>query len=176
MSETQHDMQQYVSFTLGDEIFAVDVAKAREILGYVPVTRVPQTPDFMLGVINLRGSVVPVVDLRLKFGMPVAERTVDTCVIVIEIAIEGDTTVVGILVDAVQEVLDLGADQIEPPPRLGTKLKVEFIKGMGKVNDEFLIILDIDRIFSVDEFALVQQIGDDTETSSAGADVAADQD
>ena len=175
MIESKHEMQQFVSFTLGDEVFAVDVAKAREILGYVPVTRVPQTPDFMLGVINLRGSVVPVVDLRLKFGMPTAERTVDTCVIVIEIAIEGDTTTVGILVDSVQEVLDLATDQIEPPPRLGTKLKVEFIKGMGKVNDDFLIILDIDRIFSVDEFALVQQVGDDVSVNAAGEDVASEQ-
>lgn len=157
MTEEQTNSEQYVTFTLGTEGFAVDVAKAREILDSIQITNVPQTPEFMLGVINLRGNVVPVVDLRLKFGMPAIEHTVDTCIIVMEIDVEGESTVVGALVDAVREVLELNASQIEPPPRLGTKLKTEFIKGMGKVGDDFLIILDINRIFTSDEIAVVQQ-------------------
>lgn len=167
MTDTQTGLYQYVTFTLGEEGFAVDVAKAREILDFAQITSVPQTPDFMLGVINLRGNVVPVVDLRLKFGMPTLERTVDTCIIVMEIDVEGETTVVGAMVDAVREVLELDASQIEPPPRLGTKLKTEFIKGMGKVGDDFLIILDIDRIFTSDEITVVQQVGDSDESLQA---------
>lgn len=161
MNDTQQfELQQYVTFMLGDELFGVDVAKAREILGFVPVTNVPQTPEFMLGVINLRGSVVPVIDLRLKFGMPSAERTVDTCIIVIEVMLEGETAIIGALADSVREVLELSPDQIEPAPRLGARLNVEFLQGMGKVNDEFLMILNIDRVFSTDEIDLVQQVGD----------------
>jgi purine-binding chemotaxis protein CheW len=125
----------------------VDVAKVREILDFTAITKVPQTPDFMRGVINLRGSVVPVVDMRLKFGMSQTEKTVNTCVIVMEIALGGETTVVGSLADSVQEVLELEPDQIEPSPRIGTKLHTEFIKGMGKHSEQFIIILDIDKVF-----------------------------
>lgn len=148
---------QYLSFRLGEEMFAVEVTKAQEVLDYPNVTRVPQTPPFMLGVTNLRGSVVPVIDLRLKFGMSRAERTRETCVIVMEVSVDGETAVIGTLVDAVLEVLDLDGTQIEPPPRIGTKLKTEFIQGMGSRDDSFLILLDIDRIFSADEIALVQR-------------------
>jgi len=142
---------QYLSFKLGEEIFAVDVAKVREILDVIAITKVPQTPDFMRGVINLRGSVVPVMDMRLKFGMPPTERTVNTCIIVMEVTEEGETMVLGVLADSVQEVLDMEPDQIEPAPRIGTRLRSDYIKGMGKHSDRFIIILDIDRICSVGE-------------------------
>ncbi len=132
---------QYLTFKLDEEVFAVDVAKVREILDFTTITKVPQTPEFMRGVINLRGSVVPVVDMRLKFGMSQTEKTVNTCVIVMEIALGGETTIVGSLADSVQEVLELEPEQIEPAPRIGTKLRTEFIKGMGKHNDLFIIIL-----------------------------------
>lgn len=145
--------QQFLTFQLAAESFAVDVVQVREILDVVAITRVPQMPDYMLGVINLRGSVVPVIDLRLKFGLPSAERTRDNCVIVLEVDLGGEVTVVGAMADAVQEVLELPADAIEPPPRLGMKLKSEFIRGMGKRDEQFLIILDINRIFSSDELA-----------------------
>jgi purine-binding chemotaxis protein CheW len=144
-------LQQYLTFCLGDEIFAVDVAQVREILDQIQITRVPQMPEFMLGVINLRGSVVPVVDLRRKFGMASVAANRDNCIVVMEVDFGGELTVVGALADAVQEVLDLGADQIEPPPRLGTKLKTEFIHGMGKKGEQFVILLNIDKIFSSDE-------------------------
>ncbi len=146
---------QYLSFKLGEEIFAVDVAKVREILDVTAITKVPQTPDFMRGVINLRGSVVPVMDMRLKFGMPPTERTVNTCIIVMEVTQDGETTVLGSLADSVQEVLDLEPDQIEAAPRIGTRLRSDFIKGMGKQNERFIIILDIDRIFNAGELEVI---------------------
>ncbi len=138
---------QYLTFKLDEEVFAVDVAKVREILDFTTVTKVPQTPDFMRGVINLRGSVVPVVDMRLKFGLSQTGKTVNTCVIVMEINLGGETVVVGSLADSVQEVLELESEQIEPAPRIGTKLRTDFISGMGKHNEQFIIILDIDKVF-----------------------------
>jgi len=159
MSDAEVQAQtQYLTFRLGEETFAVDVTKAREVLDYVPPTRVPQTSKFMLGVINLRGSVVPVIDMRQKLGLAPAERTRDTCIVVLEIALDGETIVVGALADSVREVLELGAEQIEPPPRIGTKLNADLIRGMGKREEEFLILLNIDRVFSTDEIALVQGV------------------
>ena len=139
---------QYLTFKLGEEIFALDVAEVREILDFTSVTKVPRTPAFMRGVINLRGSVVPVMDLRLKFGMSATEQTVNSCIIVVEMTMEGDTVVIGVLADAVQEVIDMEPEQIEPAPRIGTKLNMDFILGMGKHNGTFMMILDIDKIFS----------------------------
>jgi purine-binding chemotaxis protein CheW len=150
---------QYLSFNLDDEVFALDISKVREVLEYTTVTKVPQTPAFMQGVINLRGSVVPVIDMRLKFGMSVTEKTINTCVIIVEINLDGHTTVLGAMADSVQEVFELEADQIEPAPEIGTRLNTEFIKGMGKRNDdEFIIILDIDKVFSSEEVAMVQEV------------------
>ena len=151
--------RQYVTFSLGDELFGVEVIRAREILSVTPVTKVPQTPDYLLGVITLRGQVVPVVDMRLKLGLPVSEETEDTCIIVVEVQVDGEPIIVGALADAVREVLEIRTDQIEPAPRLGTRLKTEFISGMGKVDEQFLILLNIDRVFSSDELAIVQDAG-----------------
>ncbi len=148
---------QYLTFKLGEEVYAVDISKVREVLDFTTVTKVPRTPDFMRGVINLRGSVVPVVDLRLKFGMQGTENTVNTCIIIMEVRVDSETTILGALADSVQEVIDLDTEHIEPAPRIGTKLKTEFITGMGKQNDRFIIILDIDKIFSTNELALVQE-------------------
>lgn len=146
---------QFLTFKLGDEVFALDITKVREVLDFTTVTKVPRTPEFMRGVLNLRGSVVPVVDLRLKFGMTRTESSVNTCVIIAEVAVDGDTTVLGCLADSVQEVLDLEPGSIAPAPRIGTKLRTEFIKGMGKRADRFIILLDIDQVFSVEEIAMV---------------------
>jgi purine-binding chemotaxis protein CheW len=153
---------QYLTFKLAEEVFALDISKVREVLDFTAITKVPRTPEFMRGVINLRGNVVPVVDMRLKFGMTKTEKTVNTCIIIVEISLDGDTTVLGALADAVQEVLDLEPDKIEPAPRIGTRLRTEFIKGMGKRDDQFIIILDIDKVFSVDELSLVQDAGQQT--------------
>jgi len=157
---------QYLTFKLGDEVFALDIAKVREVLDFTSVTKVPRTPEFMRGVINLRGSVVPVVDLRLKFGMSKTENGVNTCVIITEVTVDGDTTILGALSDSVQEVLDLEQGSIAPAPKIGTKLRTDFIKGMGKRDDRFIIILDIDKVFSADELALVQD-GKSAETVTA---------
>ena len=148
---------QYLTFKLSDEVFALDVAKVREILEITTITKVPQTPDFMRGVINLRGSVVPVIDMRLKFGMSATEQTVNTCIIVVEINMDGDIIVLGALADSVQEVVELEPGSIEAAPHIGTKLNTEFIKGMGKHDGSFIIILDIDKVFSSDEISLVSE-------------------
>ncbi len=150
---------QYLSFKLDNEIFALDIDKVREILDYTAITKVPRTPEFMLGVINLRGGVVPVVDLRLKFGMTETEKTVNTCIIITEIELDNEKAIIGALADSVDEVFDLEPDQIEPAPKIGTRLKTDFINGMGKKDDEFIIILDIDKVFSTDEISLVQNAG-----------------
>ncbi|MBF0454713.1 MAG: chemotaxis protein CheW [Magnetococcales bacterium] len=147
---------QYLTFLLDDEVFAVDISKIREVLEYTSVTKVPRTPRFMRGVINLRGSVVPVVDMRAKFQMPSTEKTVNTCIIILEVATEEGMTVMGALADSVQEVMELGPGQIEPPPKIGTRLRSDFLIGMGKHDGRFIMILDIDKIFSADELSQVQ--------------------
>jgi len=151
-----NQMNQYLTFKLQDEIFALDISTVREVLDFTTITKVPKTPDFMRGVINLRGSVVPVIDLRLKFGMTVTEKTVNTCVIIVEVKVDGEKVILGVLADSVQEVMDLENDKIEPAPRIGTHLKTDFIKGMGKHYDQFLMLLDIDKVFSSNEIAELQ--------------------
>ena len=149
---------QYLTFKLADEIFALDVAKVREILEITTITKVPRTPDFMCGVINLRGSVVPVIDMRLKFGMSATERTVNTCIIVVEVQMEDEVIVLGALADSVQEVVEMEPEQIEAAPHIGTQLNTDFIKGMGKHDGHFIMILDIDRVFTTEELSSVQQL------------------
>jgi len=150
---------QYLTFTLGEENFALEISKVREVLDYTTITRVPRMPDFLRGVINLRGNVVPVIDLRLKLGMNATEKNLDTCIVIAEIMIDGELTQVGALADSVKEVISLEAARISPPPRLGTKLKSKFIRGMGKLDEGFLIILDIDKVLSEDELAVVKDSG-----------------
>ena len=147
---------QYLTFTLADEVFAVDVARVREILEMPSITKVPQVPDFMRGVINLRGCVVPVIDLRLKFGMQETAQTVNTCIIVVEVAMNDENIVLGALADSVQEVIEMQPSQIEAAPHIGTHLNTDFLRGMGKHNDRFVMILDIDKVFSGAELASVQ--------------------
>lgn len=152
-------IRQYLTFQLGSEVFGIDVSNVREILEFNSATRVPKTPDFMRGVINLRGSVVPVLDMRLKFGLTETEKTVNTCVVVVEVSFDGENIVIGALVDSVQEVFEMDSSLIEPAPRIGTQLKTEFIKGMGKKDDSFIIILDIGKVFSLEELAGVVEAG-----------------
>jgi purine-binding chemotaxis protein CheW len=144
------EMRQYLTFKLADETFAVDVAKVREILEVTTITRMPRVPEYMCGVINLRGSVVPVIDLKQKLGMVATDRTVDTCIILVEVSQGGETVVLGALADSVQEVFELEPENIEPAPKIGVGLDTDFIQGMGKHNDQFMMILDIDRVF-IDE-------------------------
>ena len=150
------DTRQYLTFKLADEVFAIEVSKVREVLDFTTITKIPRTPDFMTGVINLRGNVVPVVDLRLCFEMSKTEKTVNTCIVVMEMLIEGESTVIGALADSVEEVIDLEPEQIQPAPRMGTQIRTEFIKGMGRRDAQFIMILDIDRVFSVEELSAVR--------------------
>ncbi len=149
------DTNQYLSFILDKEIFAIEISRVREVLEYSRVTKVPKSPDFLCGVINLRGRVVPVVDMRLKFGMTKTDQTIDTCIIIVEIKIDDELTVLGAMVDSVREVIELEMHEIEPPPRIGTHLDTSFINGMGKKNNEFIIILDINKVFSLSELTIV---------------------
>ena len=142
---------QYLTFTLDGEVFALEIARVREVLEYRGVSRVPRAPEFLRGVINLRGSVVPVVDLKTKFGMGRTEAGVDACIVIAEVEVDGEPMVLGALADAVQEVIELDEGQIEPPPRMGTRLRTDFIRGMGRRDDAFLILLDVDRVLSAGE-------------------------
>jgi purine-binding chemotaxis protein CheW len=151
---------QYLSFNLDEEEFALEISRVREVLDYTKITKVPQAFPFMKGVINLRGSVVPVIDLKEKFGIGISEKTVLSRIIICEINIDEDLTVIGALADSVHEVMEIEPENIEPAPKIGTRLNTEFLKGMGKRDDEFILILDIDKVFSVEELSLVHQTGD----------------
>lgn len=156
-------VSQYLTFKLGNEEYALDVADVREVLEQRlnHVTKIPRTPDYLRGVINVRGSVVPVVDMRLKFNMKETEETIDTCIIVIEVLLEGSrdgkTTILGVLADSVQEVVDLEPEQIEAAPEIGNQLKTEFITGIGKKDDKFIIILKINKILTSKELHQVNK-------------------
>lgn len=150
----------YLTYRLGHEIFAVDVSMVREILDFTPSTKIPGVPDFIRGIINVRGSVIPVVDMGLKFGLPQIEKTVDTCIVVMEITMDNEQVTIGALVDSVQEVFELEPSLIEPPPKMGTRMKTEFIKGIGKRNNELVIILDINKVFSSSELVVIKESGE----------------
>ncbi|GFM36027.1 chemotaxis protein CheW [Desulfovibrio psychrotolerans] len=150
-----NENNQYLTFSLAEEIFALDISSVREVLELASITRIPRTPPYMRGVINLRGHAVPVLELRRKFGMPPVSDTVNTCIIIVEVEMGGDTTIIGTLVDSVREVFEMGQDTIEAPPRMGTAIKSDFIRGMGRQGEHFVIILDVNRIFSAEELAEV---------------------
>jgi purine-binding chemotaxis protein CheW len=167
------EVSTYLTFSLGDETFALDVANVREVLDLIDLTKVPRTPDFMRGVINLRGSVVPVVDMRIKFGLPALDDTVDTCIIVTEVDLDGQATVIGALADSVREVFQISTDEIEPPPSIGMQMRSDFIRGMGKQGEEFIIILDVNRIFTSDELHNLT-IENENEVDGTGDEVITD--
>ncbi|WP_320056329.1 chemotaxis protein CheW [Desulfuromonas thiophila] len=157
MASGEKQTSQYLTFSLDHEIFALNIETVREVLDVSTLTRVPRMPAFMCGVINLRGSAVAVVDMRRKFSLPAADETVNTCIIICEVTIDGEGTVLGCLVDAVQEVLELDRQEIEPPPRMGTRLETGFIQGMGRRGEQFILLLDLDRVFSTDELLQLQR-------------------
>jgi purine-binding chemotaxis protein CheW len=157
------ETRQYLTFKLDEEVFAIDVAKVREVLDLSTIAKIPRTPDFMSGVINLRGSVVPVVDLRLCFEMSKTSKTVNTCIVVVEVLLDGESTIIGALADSVEEVIDLEPDQIQPAPRIGTHLRTDFIRGMGRRDTQFIMILDIDKVFSAEELGALRNESDKLE-------------
>jgi purine-binding chemotaxis protein CheW len=148
------ETESYLTFKLDEEVFAINVAKVLEILEIMPITKVPKSPPFMRGVINLRGNILPVVDTRTKFGMSEAIFTIDTCIIVLSIESGNETTLIGAIVDSVLKVIDLSADSIQPALSMGVIYKEEFITAMGKADKDFIMILNIDKVFSVDEVLL----------------------
>jgi purine-binding chemotaxis protein CheW len=147
----------YLTFTLAEEDYGIGILKIKEIIGMLPITSVPQTPDFVKGVINLRGKVIPVMDLRLRFGMMSMDYTERTCIIVVEIAGQTGTILVGIVVDAVSEVLNIKGDDIEKTPTFGTKLNTDYILGMAKMEGGVKILLDIDQVLSSDELSRLSE-------------------
>ncbi|MGO8695490.1 MAG: chemotaxis protein CheW [Rectinemataceae bacterium] len=149
------NVNQYLTFTLDNEQYAIGVGKVREVLEHTKITRLPRTAEFMKGIINLRGAGVPVIDLRLKFGLPETPITKDTSIIVMEVESQDGSVVVGALADAVHEVVEIDEPTIEKAPRFGTRLAAEFIRGVGKRDDGFVIILDIDRIFNAEEMTVL---------------------
>ncbi len=146
-------MNSYLSFKLGEEIFASDVSKVLNILEMVRITEVPQSPPYIKGVINLRGDVLPVVDTRIKFGLSAIEFTKHTCILVMDITLNGESIKIGALVDSVLEVMEISDSKLKPPPTIGDKYKTEFIASMIEFNDQFIMILDVDKVFTTDEIA-----------------------
>ena len=147
------DTHQYLTFNLGSEMFAVGILNVKEIIEYGNLTEIPMMPGFIRGVINLRGAVVPVVDLSCRFGHHASEVQRRTCIVIVEVTQEDAKHDIGIMVDAVSEVLEIGVKDIEPPPSFGAKIRADFIAGMGKVAGKFVILLDIQRVLSTDEMA-----------------------
>lgn len=153
------EVQQYLTFMLGGEVFAIGILHIKEIIEYGQLTGVPMMPEFIRGVINLRGSVVPVIDLASRFGGKPSAITRRSCIVILELEADADTQVIGVVVDAVNEVLEIAGADIEPPPSFGTRIRTDFIQGMGKVQERFVIILDVNNVLSVNELAMVRQAG-----------------
>lgn len=147
----------YLTFRLGDELFAINVFKAREVLDLSHITRVPTAPGYLRGVVNVRGNAIPVVDLRSKFGLPQSLDTLSTRIIVMELQVDGEPIVVGGLADAVHEVLELESHEINDPPSLGLRWRTDLILGMGRRDDRFTIILDIERVFSTEDLSVLAE-------------------
>lgn len=148
--------QKYLTFELGTEVYGLDILRVQEIIGIMPVTRVPQTPSFVRGVINLRGRVIPVIDLRVKFDTGNAEDTERTCIVVVQVS--GKTSsIMGVVVDEVSEVVDIASDQIEATPEFGAGIETDFVRGVGKIGDTVVMLLDIDKVLSASEIRILKK-------------------
>lgn len=154
VEQAQGEEGQYLTFTLGKEMFAIGILNIREILEYGMLTAVPMMPEFIRGVINLRGAVVPVVDLSARFGGKPSDITKRTCIVIIEVTTEDGQQDIGVVVDTVSEVLEIPDSEIEPAPAFGARIRTDFIAGMGKVEGKFVIILEVDRVLSTEELAM----------------------
>lgn len=148
----------YLTFSLANEEYGIEILKVREIIGIMDITAVPQMPRYLKGVINLRGKVIPVIDLRLKFDLPSAEYTDQTCIVVVDVG-----QLIGVIVDTVQEVLDIDASQIDPPPPLGASVDTSFVLGMGKVKDDVKILLDVDQVLDAQELRQLREAASEQE-------------
>lgn len=168
------EQNQYLTFKLSGEEFGIGILKVREIIEYTSPTQVPMVPEYIKGVINLRGNVVPVIDLKAKFNMPGSEATKRSCVVIVEVTMDGEEITMGILIDAVSEVLEISPRDISPAPSFGAKINVDFIQGMARVDREFIILLDIERILSTEEIAVMNQVIGSTQEK--GSDTIEDMD
>jgi purine-binding chemotaxis protein CheW len=158
------DIQTYLSFKLAEEVFAVSVHKVLSILELKPITKVPHAPEYMRGVINLRGNVLPIIDMRVKLGMEKVETTLNTCIIVLNVVIDNQEVMLGVLVDSVKDILQIDETTIEPSPTIGTYYKVEFLKGLWRdTSESFIMILNVDMIFSVEEILHLQGKADEAD-------------
>ena len=153
------DIQQYLTFLLSGEMYAVGILNVKEIIEYGQLTEIPMMPAFIRGVINLRGAVVPVIDLAARFGGAPSEQSRRTCIVIIELVTEDEHHDIGIVVDAVSEVLEVSSADIEPAPSFGARIRADFIAGMGKIGGKFVIMLDIKKVLSVDEIATLATVG-----------------
>ena len=164
-TEAAEGAAQFLTFLLGKEVFAMDIRTVREIIQVGPMTTVPLMPGFVRGVINLRGAVVPVIDLHARFGHAAAQIGKKTCIVIFDAVREGERVELGLLVDAVSEVIEIPAGQIEPPPSFGSAVRRDFIQGMGKLAERFVIILDPDKAFDINEMAQLCEAAQQTETA-----------
>ncbi|MDX9975986.1 MAG: chemotaxis protein CheW, partial [FCB group bacterium] len=153
----------YLTFQLGEEFFGIEILEVHEIIGLMPVTKVPRTPECVRGVLNLRGRIIPIVDLRLKFGMDSVADTERTCIIVVQVLQEGHSITMGILVDAVSEVVNVLESQIEPPPAFGTSVDTAFILGMGKIGQKVVLLLDVSAVLTGGETDAIARMSNQTE-------------
>lgn len=158
VSNISGNIAKYLTFTLADEAYGIGILKVKEIIGMMPITPVPRTPEFVKGVINLRGKIIPIIDLRTKFGMSSMEYTERTCIVVVETASGEATVLIGIVVDAVSEVLNVPGDQIEKTPQFGTRLDTDYILGMAKTDDGVKILLNIDKVLSQSELSGLEKV------------------
>lgn len=165
----ESSQSQYLTFFLGDEEYAIGILRVKEIIQYDVLTRVPRTPSWIRGVINLRGNVVPVVDLAVKFGLAETPVTKSTCIVIAEVDMEGEPLVMGVLADAVSQVIDLLPADVEPTPSFGTRVHVDYLLGMGKLGKKFVLILDIDKVLSTEELTAAAVV-----ETSASEDVEAE--
>lgn len=154
---SEDESRQYLTFKLDSETFAFEINSVREVVQTSWTTKVPNTPEYMRGVINLRGSLVPVIDLKDKFQVGQTSETVDTCIVIVDVDVEGERVILGSLADSVEKVIEISPDDIEPPPMLGTTLERQFIRGMGKWGEAFVIILDVNRVFDTDEIVAARK-------------------
>ena len=168
--EKESDQTQHLTFQLAGEEYAIGILKVKEIIAYGTVTKIPQTPLSIRGVINLRGNVVPVVDLAVKFGLPLSRITDRSCVIIVETGPKEERIVMGIVADSVNQVIDLQAQEILPAPAFGTQLRLEFLRGMGKAGQKFILVLDIDTVLAAEDIAVAEGLKNGKIEGSANDD------
>ncbi len=149
----------YLTFAMAGEFYAIEISSVREVLDMTDITRIPTTPEFMLGVVNLRGNAVPVIDLRLKFGLEKTERTINTRIIIMEINMDDEVWLLGAMADSVKEVLEIEASMIDPPPKMGTSIRTDFLSGLAKHDGRFILLLDTAKVFSMEELSAIQDAG-----------------